>query len=310
MSQQSVSSESVKACGRLMRVVANTRLCNEHTLLELATRAAPDSHPGQFLQILCRDQYSESEANATPAGGAFLRRPFSIADQWRADDGVHISIISRTIGRGTAWLERLTPDQTVDVTGPIGHGFDLPDDNDPIVLMGGGVGIPPLLFLARRLHEAGRTDVTVIFGATSENLLPLRLADAPPADGTASQCVALPGDARYSTVITTDDGSCGLRGVVTDALRIWSSTRTAEDLKSGVVCACGPDAMLRAAADATREIGLKCQLCIERHMGCGLGTCLSCVVRVADDSRPTGWRWALACSEGPVFDRDALRCWS
>lgn len=171
--------------------------------------------------------------------------------------------------------------------------------------MGGGVGIPPLLYLARRLHELGRPNVTAIFGATTHDLLPVRLIRQPAADGEPTTCVEWPDAVDIPTVITSDDGSVGLRGTVADALRQWQAHHGVEH-SPATGCACGPDAMLKAVARLTRELGLDCQLCIERNMSCGMGTCLSCVVRVLDERAHAGWRWALACSDGPVFQRDEL----
>ena len=215
-------------------------------------------------------------------------------------------IISRTVGPGTAWLERLVPGDTLNATGPLGRGFRIPPADVPTVLVGGGVGIPPLMYLARRLDDMDRRDVTVIVGATTRDRLPLRLLAEPSPDGNPLPCAELAGNARFPTTVTTDDGSLGMRGVVTDALRAWYADRQDGPPDDGVVCACGPQAMLKAVAMTTRKLGLGCQLCIERMMGCGLGTCLSCVVRVRDESKPDGWRWALTCSDGPVFDRDDL----
>jgi len=147
--------------------------------------------------------------------------------------------------------------------------------------------------------------VTVFFGARSGARLPVELTGTPATEPTPVACALLPGEATYPAVVTTDDGSLGFRGSVTDALRQWAQRRQAAE-KGTLVCACGPEAMLREVARITRELGFACQLCIERHMGCGLGTCLSCVVRVRDAGDPRGWRWALACQEGPVFQRDDL----
>ncbi len=315
----SAQSPAPIACASLAPVVAADTVCREHVQVEFALPGFPASAPGQFLQVLCRD--SEHEHNAVvdwPADGlpslsasaltppgAFLRRPFSIAGRWTGPDGrVHLRIISRTVGPGTRWLERLRPGRVVDITGPLGRGFQIPEADVALVLVGGGVGIPPLLYLARRLHELGRRDVTAFFGVTRRELLPVSLSAEPRPDGTPAPCYAWPGGAGFALAVTSDDGSIGRPGVVTDALDAWWSG--AKRGRPGVVFACGPDAMLHAVARWTRVAGTACQLCIERPMGCGLGTCLSCCVRVRDPATPHGWRWKLACTDGPVFDRDDL----
>jgi dihydroorotate dehydrogenase electron transfer subunit len=304
------------------RVVANTKICQRHVAITLLAPELPLANPGQFLQLRCRKPDAQIQrVLGWPAGGfpsltqkgewkqreAFLRRPFSIADQWCDADGrMHAAIISRNVGPGTDWLERLGPGDLLDLIGPLGHGFEIPLGKVPMVLVGGGVGIPPLLYLARRLDELGRRDVIAIFGATMRELLPLRLTGDPASDGEPLPCAELAGHARFKTTITTDDGSVGMRGVVTDALERWHARRSGSPPAGAVVFACGPEAMLQAVAKLTRKLKLACQLSIERNMGCGLGTCLSCIVRVHDESRPEGWRWALTCSEGPVFDREQL----
>ncbi|MBU0637306.1 MAG: dihydroorotate dehydrogenase electron transfer subunit [Planctomycetes bacterium] len=305
---------SKPVCAQVSTVVHNSPLCRAHWALEFVLPEFPASHPGQFLQLLCDNtraagpaqDRSAQRCHAGQASGAFLRRPFSIADHWSDEQGrAYLCIVLRAVGKGSRWLAQLAPGDPLNLTGPLGRGFHVPEPEAPCVLVGGGVGIPPLLYLARRLHETGHRDVTLIFGSTTRELLPLRLRGAPTSDGTPRPCLELPGDAHYGTIITTDDGSLGLRGVVTDALGAWHRRRT-EGARAPLVFACGPEAMLRAVARQTRELGLSCQLCIERRMGCGLGTCLSCVVRVRDDSHAAGWRWALACNDGPVFERDHL----
>ncbi len=328
------------------RVASCSAICREHVRIELAAPGFPVSQPGQFLQLLCRDvddktgsrgsaavpvwrEADPAVAQEWPADGfptlhdpdllqrrPYLRRPYSIADHWIAEDGTaRLVVISRTVGMGSRWLEQLAPGQTLNITGPLGHGFVLPPAQTPIVLVGGGVGIPPLLYLTRRLHELRYTDVTMIVGATARDLLPVVLAGEPSRVALATACLELPGAAPYPGIVTSDDGSVGLPGRVTDGLRgWWLNRRAAPDQNSGagagyalpLVCACGPEAMLRAVALLTREWGLACQLCIERNMGCGIGTCLSCIVRIRAADRPAGWRWALACSDGPVFARDDL----
>jgi dihydroorotate dehydrogenase electron transfer subunit len=305
------------ATGRVLRI---TPLCREHVCVEAAVEGFPDSDPGQFIQILCHDpQPAAPTLHEWPDGGfpsvgdpdfagrqPFLRRPYSIADQWRAADGtMHVCVISRAVGIGSRWLETLRTGDTLDITGPLGRGFRIPRTDTHLLLIGGGVGIPPLLYLARRLHEQGRNAVTAIFGALTRELFPVRLTDEPRADGTPTRCVALPGGAPYPAIVTTDDGTLGVQGRTTDGLRKWLSEAGA-DARGATVLACGPDAMLKALAKMTRALEMDCQLCIERNMGCGIGTCLSCVVRVRDAGRPEGWRWALTCTDGPVFARDIL----
>lgn len=309
---------SVRVCAAELPVTRVESLCREHVEIELDAGDFPPSEPGQFLGLLCRRERTndgieiEWQAGRFPSlhglawgpRDAYLRRPFSIADRWTTADGAsRLVVISRTIGPGTAWLEHLRPGEKLNVTGPLGRGFRVPDGPRALVLAGGGVGIPPLLYLSRELWAAGRRDVTVIFGALRRDLLPIRLTGEPRADGTPARCAGLPGGAAFGAIVTTDDGSVGFRGRVVDGLAVWRARRP--DVPA-TVFACGPEGMLRGIAGLAAELRLECQLCVERHMGCGMGTCLSCVVRVRDASRPGGWRWALSCTEGPVFDAREL----
>jgi dihydroorotate dehydrogenase electron transfer subunit len=302
-------------------VLSTVPICHEHARIELILNQFPPSRPGQFLQILCHASdepmprsfdWSDDgrpmrlESVDWIEGTTFLRRPFSIGDRWEDESGrTHLVIISRNVGPGTAWLERIVAGDVLDVTGPLGHGFRLPNDERPMFLIGGGVGIPPLLYLSRVLNEAGKRDVTMIFGALRGELLPVRLTDEPARDGSPRPCVAIGDGGGYPTSVSTDDGSRGVRGVVTDVLRIVA-TQAGKRAPAATVFACGPEKMLRAVAAMTQELGWDCQLCIERKMGCGLGTCLSCIVRVRAPEHESGWRWALTCKDGPVFDRDEL----
>ncbi len=309
-----------RVCAIDAQVVSSDQLCLDHVAIELVLQTFPHSNPGQFVQMQCSNEDVVTARELEwPADGfpsltgsalavqAFLRRPFSIADRWDDGDGhAHVLIISRSIGTGTRWLEGLQPGDRISITGPLGRGFALPEQPRPVLLVGGGVGIPPLLYLARRLAEQGQQNVTAVLGATTGDLLPLRMVATPDRDGRPSRCVAWPGAAPFPAIVTTDDGSVGLPGRVTAGVESWYRGAGAAACQNAIVYACGPEPMLQAVAQQTRKLGLTCQLCIERRMGCGLGTCLSCVVRRREPGAARGWSWALACQDGPVFDRDLL----
>lgn len=301
--------------GVAVPVVSVEPICRAHVWITVEADVFPSSGPGQFLQLRCAEMGTRASRALTWRPGdvpaladrafqsrtAFLRRPFSIADRVEVSGKVRLAVISRNIGPGTAWLDSLRPGDALDITGPLGTGFTLPAADETAVLIGGGVGIPPLIYLARELVERSQSRVLAIFGATSRAFFPLRLLGEPRADGIPGECVDLPGGA-VPAIVTTDDGTLGMRGRVTDALRGWAAAQQGN--RGAVrVYACGPDAMLRAVAQLTRSLGYACSLCIERPMGCGLGTCLSCVVRVDEGGRQ---RWALTCTEGPAFERDRL----
>src|SRR5262249_33565809 len=126
----------------------------------------------------------------------YLRRPFSIADRWQGSGNRQfMAIISRNIGPGTDFLEHVRPGSGLGVAGPSGRGSDVRGTQHPSILVGGGVGIPPLLYAVRTLTHARHSPITVVFGVTSADLLPLRVHAQPDSTGVPTPCVELPGNA-------------------------------------------------------------------------------------------------------------------
>lgn len=231
----------------------NAPLSARLSRLRLRGDSSAIARPGQFVSL------------ALP--GFFLRRPFSVCD-W---DASGFSIVYETVGRGTEYMRSLCPGDRLDVLTGLGNGFDLSRAGDAPVLVGGGSGISPLLGLARCLLTQGRSP-RVIFGFGSR------------------EDVALLEDFRLLGVcptVTTLDGSFGLRGLVTDALR---------DMEPSFFYACGPEAMLRAVAERCACGG---QLSFDARMGCGFGTCMGC-------TRPTRSGPKRVCKDGPVFDKGEI----
>ncbi len=307
----------------LADVLANETLCEEHLLLRLAVEGFPPSRPGQFVQVQCNEPAADAPRPREVPWGPdtppkltgpeltearpLLRRPFSLAGRRDRPDGrAELDLIYRVVGAGTAWLEGLAPGPAVSVLGPLGNGFAIDPDRPAAALVGGGVGIPPMLYLAEALTAAGK-DVQAFCGVRSEHLLPLRLtgeAEASPL-GEPAMCVAEFAAHGVEAAIATDDGSLGWRGLLPDALRrrLDDSPAAAEGL---VVYTCGPEAMMRAVGELCIERGIPCQVALERHMACGMGTCQSCVFRMRADNEQ-GWTYRLVCTDGPVFDaRDVL----
>ncbi|MCY2931431.1 MAG: dihydroorotate dehydrogenase electron transfer subunit, partial [Planctomycetota bacterium] len=231
-----------------------------------------------------------------------LRRPLGLAGRRETTAGSEIDLIYRTIGTGTHWLARVGQGETLNLLGPLGNAFTIRPGQKRAALVGGGVGIPPMLYLAQALADAGVG--TVAFnGARSANLLPLTiLPGGAPADGRPARCVAEFADRGADAVVTTDDGSAGMKGFVASALEAWLKEAGAAQT---VVYSCGPEAMMKAVAKSCAAAGVECQLALERYMGCGLGTCQSCAVKIRDDS-PDGWSYKLCCTDGPVFDANVV----
>lgn len=304
------------------KVLSNTPLCREHFRLVLGLPSFPATEPGVFVQLSCRDVSDDDETNdrdviwqpgqapqrvgrelAAPV--ALLRRPFSLAGRRDTGGRVELDVIHRVVGVGTHWLATLRPGDDVDVLGPLGNRFTLPPPSATAVLVGGGVGIPPMLYLAEKL--AGRAAVAFA-GALTKDLVPLTLLDAPTADDATEPSMGVGEFARHGipAVITTDDGSFGFRGFVTQALERYLD-RHVSSPHPPVIYTCGPEPMMKRVADVAAGRGLECQVAVERAMACGMGTCQSCCIRVRkpDPSKPPlvgrDWCYRLACTDGPVF---------
>lgn len=210
---------------------------------------------GQFLHILC-------------GGDAYLRRPISICD---AGEG-EIRFIFETRGKGTEALSKHQVGDKLDILGPLGNGFDVhQEDQDTILLMGGGIGIFPLLNLAKQL----KGKATVLLGFRNK------------------EAVMMEEEFRQvskEVLIATDDGSYGHHGFVTDMMQ--------EILASGSVSrvyTCGPTPMMKKIAEMAAEKDVPCQVSLEERMGCGVGACVTCTCKVNGANK-------RVCKDGPVFD--------
>jgi dihydroorotate dehydrogenase electron transfer subunit len=256
------------------RVLSNERVGAYRHLTLAAAGIAERTRPGHFAALAIGDRHSSM----------LLRRAFSI---YRARTGVHggtVEVVLAAHGPGTHWLARLGEDDTVDVVGPLGRPFVLPEEPVPCVLVGGGYGSAPLFGLADRLRDRGCAVHLVLGAATEERLFgPLE------AERSAR-----------STTVTTVDGSVGIRGLVTDPLPDLLA-RTG----SQAVYACGPMGMLAAVSRVAAEHGVRSQCAVEESMACGIGVCMTCVLPVVGDDGRT--RLVRSCVEGPVFDGDRVR---
>lgn len=252
----------------LLEIVDHRPVAPGHWELVLPkTESLAKAAPGQFVMLSARGPSSYDP---------LLRRPISI---YRVEESSW-SVLYRVVGRGTAALATLKPGDVVDCFGPLGRGYVFHDleEGAPVALVGGGIGAPPLFFLSQRLKEAGIIPEVFVGFATSAHVVAV-------ADWETM---------GVAVRVSTDDGSRGRRGFVTELL--------AERLTRGRIrriFACGPRPMLKAVARMARDEEIECQIAMEEWMACGIGVCLSCVVRVRAGS---GEAWARVCREGPVFD--------
>ena len=229
-----------------LKIVSNLEIARDCRMMRLECEEKP--LPGQFLQV--------------QVPGFYLRRPFAVAD-WQ--DGV-LSIVYKIVGQGTASLAQMQPGGQLKVLHFLGNGFDLGQASSHPCLIGGSVGVAPLLYLARFVPGA-----TVVAGFRSGSDVMLK------AELEALGC---------KVVVCTEDGSAGVKGFVTGAL----------PADMDYYYACGPMPMLRAIASTTTVSG---QMSLEARMGCGFGACVGCSIETAGGPR-------RVCKDGPVFKNSEL----
>ena len=220
-----------------------------------------------------------------PESSMLLRRAFAIYDvKERGVYGGTVEFIFSIHGKGTAWLASRRPQDKLDLVGPLGKPFRLPAEPVTATLIGGGYGSAPLLPLAAALRDRG-CRVHFVLGAASAD----RLFGQLDAKRIAT-----------SHTVTTDDGSMGSKGRVSDVLpQLLDRTDT------DVVYACGPMAMLRAVSEIAGARDIPCQVAVEESMACGIGVCMTCVLPVMGEDGLT--RMVRSCVEGPVFLGDRVR---
>lgn len=233
--------------------------------LWLETGLAAQAKPGQFIGV-----YPKSAATLLP-------RPISICEV--NEERTALRIVYRVVGQGTAEFSTLKGNDTVDILGTLGNGFPLEAGRGKrCFLMGGGIGVPPILQLAKELEG----DKSIIMGYRDGNLF---LAED---------------FARYGQVyVATEDGSEGTKGNVLDAI-------AENGLQADVIYACGPMPMLRAIKRYAAEQGIKAYISLEEHMACGVGACLGCVVKTKEVDHHSHVHNARICTDGPVFDAEEV----
>lgn len=223
--------------------------------------------PGQFVMIRARSGIDP-----------LLRRPFSVC----AVEKDNFKVLYRVVGKGTGIMAAAEPGQTLEVLGPLGRAFNPPEENRLPVLVAGGIGVAPLFFLARSL-KARNLEFMMGFRSAGDII---RLDDPRPPDH------------KYS--ISTDDGTEGHPGIVTDLLLLYL-----KKIKGLAVSlfACGPRPMLKKVAETATAHGLPCQVSLEAAMACGFGVCQGCAVK-AHPQAPRSYHYV--CQDGPIFPVHAI----
>lgn len=268
-----------------LQVLEHKETAKEHWEMLFAPHPAFEhAVPGQFVNVLCRP---------TALVDPLLRRPFSI---YRREEDGAFSILYRVVGRGTDQLKEVKAGDKVSVVGPLGQGFYFDDlgPKDRVAIVGGGVGVPPLYFLSQALEARGIPFEVLAGFAHHEQMV----------------AVSRWRSRGVSVGVTTDDGSYGKRGFVTDLLEDLLETKAVARVFS-----CGPRPMLQVVASLCKRAGVSLQVAMEEEMGCGVGVCLSCIVSVKAESAdgevdsgklasgsPDDFVQVRVCREGPVLD--------
>lgn len=214
--------------------------------------------PGQFISIYCNE------------GSRLLPRPISICEIYKKDS--MLRVVYRIAGKGTEEFSKLKVGDTLDVVGPLGNGFTQKEGRS--ILIGGGIGIPPMLALAKEL----KGEVTVVLGYRDKDLF---LKDE--------------FESYAKIIISTEDGSVGTKGNVIDAIK-------AKGLTADRIYACGPTPMLRGVKAFALENDMEAQISMEEKMACGIGACLGCVCQSKDKDHHSNVNNKRVCKDGPVFD--------
>ncbi len=250
------------------RVLDNRPVTSDWFVMDIAAPAtAPQCQPGQFLHI-----------RPIPTHDPLLRRPLSIYDVL-SESGI-ISLLYRIAGRGTSLLAKVAAEDNIDIMGPLGRGFTIPSENESVILVGGGVGVAPLMYLARVALER-QCRVKLLLGAANAAQL-----------GAAHRFERAGAQVKTASM----DGSEGCHGLVTDLLEEENPGDYAR------LYTCGPTPMMARVSAWAKAHDLWGEMSLEEHMACGVGACLGCACQL--NALQPGY--AKVCKDGPVFNIQAV----
>ncbi len=255
-------------------IAENIPLNKDYNLLTFVpSSAAQEPEPGQFYMIgkCAGEDGSRQRVYCKDIYDPLLKRPFSFLRR----TALGFQILYRIKGKGTWLLKSLGRGSLVDVLGPLGNSYPMPDEKQLPVIVAGGIGIASLFFLAERLAELGNK-ADIYYGVRNENDLVL-LDEL--------------GNYAKKLTISTDDGSCGEKGCITEIVKDFVS----HNPSGYTLYSCGPRPMFEALSSIVKGKGMKTYISMEENMACGIGACLGCVVKTVNGHK-------RVCKEGPVFD--------
>lgn len=250
-------------------VVANNQLTHDTWELILESpNIAQHTKAGQFVMITCANDRSDP----------LLRRPFSVAEVTNA---THVSLLYKVVGIGTELMLHMSPGETASMIGPLGHGFEVADTENHIMI-GGGIGMAPLLILSDLINSQSDAKIHTLQGARSSRDLLVMDRFKPFGD----------------TYVSTDDGTEGHHGFITEVLNSL-------EYEDAAVYCCGPTPMMQATAKIAKAKGWPCQVSVEIEMACGMGACLGCAVRRINVNEGVK-KYLTACNDGPVLNPEEI----
>jgi dihydroorotate dehydrogenase electron transfer subunit len=276
------------------RVLAHDALPASQYLLRLHTpECAKTVQPGNFINLSCsHEKYS-------------LKRPFSVLRS--STDQGWIEILYKVVGSGTEQLAKIKPNDVLHCIGPIGNTFSLSDDTKRPLLLGGGVGIPPILFFAQLLKNKNNITPMVIMG--SEIPFPFKIQpskiiiDSMPSDCIAS--MTLLEDLGIPSRLTSKKNYSGCYdGYIHELACLWLESLSEQQRSEIEIFACGPTVMLKAVAKLSQQFSLPCQLSLEEYMACAVGGCAGCTVETINSAGQREMK--RVCVDGPIFDANAV----
>ncbi len=242
--------------------------------------------PGSFIHLKCNEEL-------------LMRRPFSIM---KTKKGEWIEVLYKSLGLGTQALENLKKGDQVNFMGPIGKGFEIVEEKRTPVLIGGGIGIPPLIFLLDEIKKNKSMKPFVFFG--SETKLPFKYSPSKILiKGLPSHIIAsvdfIEANNIPSRLSSTKDFPGFHQGYIHELVEIWLKSLDKNKIEELSIFSCGPKPMLREISYLAKQYNIPCQISVEEHMACAVGGCAGCIIKVKENERISAKR---VCVDGPVFD--------
>ena len=257
-----------------------------------AEKSSQTAKPGQFAFVEC-------------GGNTLLRRPLSYLRSSKEDGTVEF--MYKTVGHGLESLSQLKKGDEIKIMGPIGNGFAIPSGKKSAILIGGGVGIPPVLFMGEEIKKISHgIDLVAFFG--SEIPFPFETCDSdlvmPGLDFSVNKTIDDMEKLGIPCRLSSQAGYEGCHlGYVTELAKSFIETISDGEKTETIIYACGPESMLKAVAKLAKDDQLDCVLSLEEYMACAIGGCAGCTVRVLEDGHE---RMKRVCVDGPVFDAEQL----